>query len=135
MVDNFQLIEDADEQQELLTLIRNCKNKRFVILSRGVPSGWLAPFQFSGLMQIFNARDLLFDRTATGKYFEMLKMELTAVELTAVHKECWGYPPAISFYAQRFKKASLITPQLPIMCEGIYICFLKSRFITVLTCL
>ena len=60
LVDNFQLIEDADEQQELLTLIRNCKNKRFVILSRGVPSGWLAPFQFSGLMQIFNARDLLF---------------------------------------------------------------------------
>lgn len=104
LVDNFQLIEDADEQQELLTLIRNCKNKRFVILSRGVPSGWLAPFQFSGLMQIFNSRDLLFDRTATGKYFEMLKMELTAVELTAVHKECWGYPPAISFYAQRFKK-------------------------------
>lgn len=51
-----ELPEEA--RDDLCQLLRTAVDRRFVLLSRGQLPGWLTPFRFSGLMQVFTAEDL-----------------------------------------------------------------------------
>ena len=46
--------------------IPSSPERRFVLLSRGVPTGCLTAFQYTGLMTVLEADDLLFDADAGG---------------------------------------------------------------------
>ena len=61
LVDDLQLMQE-EEQQRLCELIRKKTERRFVLLSRGVPPGCLLAFGYTGLMTVVDADGLLFDR-------------------------------------------------------------------------
>lgn len=66
LLDQLQNLPE-EEQEPLCELIRRSPNRRFFLLSRGTPPGWLIHFQFSGLMLVLDARALLFDWDTTAQ--------------------------------------------------------------------
>ena len=69
LIDDLQLMQEEAGQQALCELIRSSPERHFVLLSRGVPPGCLTAFQYTGLMTVLEADDLLFDREDICKYF------------------------------------------------------------------
>ena len=61
LIDDLQLMQEEAGQQALCELIRSSPERHFVLLSRGVPPGCLTAFQYTGLMTVLEADDLLFD--------------------------------------------------------------------------
>ena len=61
VIDDLQLMQEEAGQQALCELIRSSPERHFVLLSRGVPPGCLMAFQYTGLMTVLEADDLLFD--------------------------------------------------------------------------
>lgn len=52
LIEDFQRLQEDAEQKALCEWIRNYPEKRFVLLSRGTPPGYLMAFQYAGLMQV-----------------------------------------------------------------------------------
>ena len=61
LIDDLQLMQEEAGQQALCELIRSSPERHFVLLSRGTPPGSLMAFQYTGLMTVLEAGDLLFD--------------------------------------------------------------------------
>ena len=101
LIDQAQSLLGESDQQALCSLIREQSQLRFVLLSRGVVPGWLAPFQFSGLMTVLDAKSLLLDRETAARLFERHGVTLSNLDLTAILKESIGYPLALSILARR----------------------------------
>ena len=66
LIDDLQLMQEEAGQQALCELIRSSPERRFVLLSRGVPPGCLTAFQYTGLMTVLEADGLLFDAGSGG---------------------------------------------------------------------
>ena len=101
IIERFQFLQDLKQQQDLCELMRKSNNKKFIILSRGVVPGWLAPFQLSGLMTVFKARDLLFDIPTIAKIFEKYNVSISKTDISELYKQSYGYPVAISYVVKR----------------------------------
>ena len=84
LIDDFQMFSPESDGQALCELIRSDPAKRFVLLSRGAPPGYLTAFQYSGLMTTLEADDLLFDREDIRKYFSGCGVAVTDSEIGAV---------------------------------------------------
>lgn len=101
VVDNLQLLHEQEIQQELCEFIRSNPEKRFVFLSRGLPPGWLIPFQYSGLMQVFDLDELFFDRDTARGLFKEYGAKLSEAELTEIMRSTLGYPLGLTILARR----------------------------------
>ena len=71
LIDDLQLMQEEAGQQALCELIRSSPERRFVLLSRGVPPGCLTEFQYTGLMTVLEADDLLFDADDVRRMFQL----------------------------------------------------------------
>lgn len=71
-----------------------------MLLSRGTPPGCLAAFQYTGLMTVLYADDLLFDRDDIRKLFDAHEVAVTDNEIGAILKESAGYPLGLVTVAQ-----------------------------------
>ena len=100
LLDDFQLLQEEKDQQALCDLIRANGDKRFVILSRGAAPGWLAAFQYTGLMTVLGPGALLFDREDTRRLFQAWGVSVTETELTGIQKESIGYPLGVAITAR-----------------------------------
>ena len=92
LIDDLQLMQEETGPQALCELIRSSPERRFVLLSRGTPPGCLAAFQYTGLMTVLYADDLLFDRDDIRKLFDAHEVAVTDNEIGAILKESAGYP-------------------------------------------
>lgn len=68
LLDDLQSIQEERDWMALCQLIRSCPDRRFVLLSRGAPPGELVAFQFTGLMTVLHADDLLFGHDEVQHY-------------------------------------------------------------------
>ena len=101
LIDDLQLMqEEAGQQQALCELIRSNPERHFVLLSRGAPPGCLTAFQYTGLMTVLYADDLLFDRDDIRKLFDAHEVAVTDNEIGAILKESAGYPLGLVTVAQ-----------------------------------
>ena len=96
LVDDLQQMQEAEEQQTLCGLIREHPELRFVLLTRGAPPGWLAAFQYAGVMTTVDADDMLFDREEIRRMFQLSGVTVTESELTGVLKNSIGYPLGVA---------------------------------------
>ena len=92
LIDDLQLMQDEAGQQALCELIRSSPERRFILLSRGAPPGCLTAFQYTGLMTLLTADDLLFDRDDIRRLFDACEVAASDSEIGAVLKESIGYP-------------------------------------------
>ena len=94
LIDDLQLMQEEAGQQALCELIRSSPERRFVLLSRGVPPGCLTAFQYTGLMTVLEADDLLFDADDVRRMFQLSGVNVTDSEIDGILKESVGYPLA-----------------------------------------
>ena len=94
LIDDLQLMQEEAGQQALCELIRSSPEHHFVLLSRGVPPGCLMAFQYTGLMTVLEADDLLFDEGDVRRLFQLSGVNVTDSEINGILKESVGYPLA-----------------------------------------
>ena len=94
LIDDLQLMQEEAGQQALCELIRSSPERHFVLLSRGVPPGCLTAFQYTGLMTVLEADDLLFDADDVRRMFQLSGVNVTDSEIDGILKESVGYPLA-----------------------------------------
>ncbi len=112
LVDDLQQMQEEEEQQTLCGLIREHPELRFVLLTRGAPPGWLAAFQYAGVMTTIDADDMLFDREEIRRMFQLSGVTVTESELTGVLKISIGYPLGVAITVRCMEGGKPYTPEL-----------------------
>ena len=112
LLDDFQLMQEESDQQILCELIRSKPAKRFVLLSRGIPPGYLMAFQYAGLMTVLEADDLLFDREDIRKFFAAQEIPLTDSELSGILKASIGHPLGVAITARFMSGGKPFGPEI-----------------------
>lgn len=103
LMDNLQMLKSPEAQQDLCETIREHPETHFVLLSRGAVPGWLMPFRYEPRMQVFEAKDLMFDRETAEKLLNFHGVQTTASELSTIMKASKGYPLALSILCQQLQ--------------------------------
>ena len=112
LIDDLQLMQEEAGQQALCELIRSSTERRFVLLSRGVPPGCLTAFQYTGLMTVLEADDLLFDAGDVRRLFQLSGVNVTDSEINGILKESVGYPLGVAITARCMSPDKPWTPEL-----------------------
>ena len=124
LLDDLQQLQDEGGWQALCELIRNGAERRFLLLSRGVPPGCLMAFQYAGLMTVLSADDLLFDRADVQRLFRAYGAALTDGELAAVLKAAIGHPLGTAIVARSMSGGRPLTPELAAQsCREVFLYF------------
>ena len=112
LIDNAQQMQEESDGQLLCELIRANPAKRFVLLSRGAPPGYLAAFQYAGLMATLEADDLLFDREDVRKFFAGSGVTVTDSEISGILQESIGYPLGVAVTARCMSGGKPFGPEI-----------------------
>ena len=112
LIDDLQLMQEEAGQQALCELIRSSPESRFVLLSRGVPPGCLTAFQYTGLMTVLEADDLLFDADDVRRLLRLYGVEAADSEIDGILKESVGYPLGVAITARCMSPGKPWTPEL-----------------------
>ena len=112
LIDDLQLMQEEVGQQALCELIRSSPERHFVLLSRGVPPGCLTAFQYTGLMTVLEADDLLFDADDVRRLFQLSGAKVTDSEIDGILKESVGYPLGVAITARCMSPGKPWTPEL-----------------------
>ena len=112
LIDDFQMLSPESDGQALCELIRSDPAKRFLLLSRGAPPGYLTAFQYSGLMTTLEADDLLFDREDIRKYFAGCGIPVTDSEIGGILRESVGYPLGVAVTARCMSGGKPFGPEI-----------------------
>ena len=112
LIDDLQLMQEEAGQQALCELIRSSPERHFVLLSRGAPLGCLMAFQYTGLMTVLEADDLLFDADDVRRLFQLSGANVTDNEIDGILKESLGYPLGVAITARCMSPDKPWTPEL-----------------------
>ena len=112
LIDDLQFMQEEAGQQALCELIRSSPERHFVLLSRGVPPGCLTAFQYTGLMTVLEADDLLFDEGDVRRLFQLSGVNVTDSEINGILKESVGYPLGVAITARCMSPDKPWTPEL-----------------------
>lgn len=112
LIDDLQFMQEEAGQQALCELIRSSPERHFVLLSRGVPPGCLTAFQYTGLMTVLEADDLLFDAGDVRRLFQLSGVNVTDSEIDGILKESVGYPLGVAITARCMSPGKPWTPEL-----------------------
>ena len=100
LIDDFQIMQGETNHQALCELIRSNPEKRFVLLSRGAVPSCMMAFQYTGLMTVLTADDLLFDRDDIHRLFDGYGLRAIDGEIDAILQASVGYPLGVVIAAQ-----------------------------------
>ena len=112
LIDDLQLMQEEAGQQALCELIRSSPERHFVLLSRGVPPSCLTAFQYTGLMTVLEADDLLFDADDVRRLLRLYGVEAADSEIDGILKESVGYPLGVAITARCMSPDKPWTPEL-----------------------
>ena len=112
LIDNFQQMQEERDGRALCELIRADPARRFVLLSRGTPPGYLTAFQYTGLMDTLEADDLLFDREDIRKFFAVSGVPVTDGEVSGILRESIGYPLGVAVTARCMSGGKPFGPEI-----------------------
>ena len=112
LLDDLQDMQEEQDWNALCELIRACPERRFVLLSRGTPPGSLMAFQYTGLMTVLEADDLLFDADDVRRLLRLYGVEAADSEIDGILKESVGYPLGVAITARCMSPGKLWTPEL-----------------------
>ena len=112
LIDDLQYLQDEEDRRALCALIRSDPERRYVLLSRGVPPGCLMAFQYAGLMTVLEPDALLFDRDDIRALFEKADVAVTDSELSGILKESIGHPLGVAITARCMSGGKCFSPEI-----------------------
>lgn len=101
LIDDLQALQEDEEWLPLRDLIRDCPDRRFLLLSRGAPNGALMVFQYTGLMTVLGPQALLMDREDVRRLLESWNVPASDADISGICKESIGFPLGVVITAQR----------------------------------
>ena len=112
LLDDLQDMQEEQDWNALCELIRTCPDRRFVLLSRGTPPGCLMAFQYTGLMTVLEADDLLFDGDDVRRLLRLYGVEAADSEIDGIRKESIGYPLGVAITARHLSGGKHFSPEI-----------------------
>ena len=112
LLDDLQDMQEEQDWNALCELIRACPERRFVLLSRGTPPGSLMAFQYTGLMTVLEADDLLFDGDDVRRLLRLYGVEAADSEIDGIRKESIGYPLGVAITARHLSGGKHFSPEI-----------------------
>ena len=112
LLDDLQDMQEEQDWNALCELIRACPERRFVLLSRGTPPGSLMAFQYTGLMTVLEADDLLFDADDVRRLLRLYGVEAADSEIDGILKESIGYPLGVAITARHLSGGKHFSPEI-----------------------
>lgn len=112
LADDLQQMQDEADIEQLCALIRENADRRFVLLSRGVPPGKFMAFQYAGLMTVITSEMLLLDRESVRALFAAQEVPITDSEISIILKESSGHPLSVAITARCMAEGDTISPAL-----------------------
>lgn len=112
LLDDLQDMQDERDWNVLCELIRSDSDRRFVLLSRGAPPGCLMAFQYTGLMTVLEADDLLFDRDNVRCLFQKQEINVSDGDIEEILKKSGGYPLGVVITARCMSGGKHYTSEL-----------------------
>ena len=112
LIDNFQQMREEQDGQTLCELIRADPARRFILISRGTPPGYLTAFQYTGLMTTLEADDLLFDREDIRRFFATSGVPVTDGEISGILRESIGYPLGVAVTVRCMSGGKPFSPEI-----------------------
>ena len=112
LLDDFQLMQEERDVQELCSFIRSNPDRRFVLLSRGAPPGSMMAFQYAGIMTVITMEDLLFGRADIQELYRLGEVPITQGEISAILRESIGYPLGVVITMRRMAEGEPFGPEL-----------------------
>jgi len=112
LLDDLQDMQEEQDWNALCELIRACPERRFVLLSRGTPPGCLMAFQYTGLMTVLEADDLLFDGDDVRRLLRLYGVEAADSEIDGILKESIGYPLGVAITARHLSGGKHFSPEI-----------------------
>lgn len=112
LIDDLQHLQSEEDHRALCALIRSDPERRYVLLSRGVPPGCLMAFQYAGLMTVLDADALLFDRDDIRALFDKAGVAVTDSELSGILKESIGHPLGVAVTVRCMAGGKRFGPEL-----------------------
>ena len=112
LLDALQDMQEEPDWNALCELIRTCPDRRFVLLSRGTPPGCLMAFQYTGLMTVLEADDLLFDGDDVRRLLRLYGVEAADSEIDGILKESIGYPLGVAITARHLSGGKHFSPEI-----------------------
>lgn len=91
LLDDFQILTPRMERR-LQSILRQSRNPRFVLLSRGPLPDWLLSYRQNGELRQFGAEDLALDMVCLVRLAKDYGLDLPAAKLRYVRKETGGHP-------------------------------------------
>ena len=92
VIDDMQNIQTEQQLTALCGLIRGGAGRHFLLLSRGEVPPELTAFQYTGLMDVIEPDDMLFDRGDIARLFKLCVVPVSDTDLAGILKESIGYP-------------------------------------------
>ena len=111
MVDDLQALGEEDWKR-LCLLIREGSDRRFVLLSRGVPDGSLMAFQYAGLMRLLGPKDLLLEREDVRRLLQSYGVTVSESVISGILKQSIGFPLGVVITARILAQGRPFTPEL-----------------------
>lgn len=112
LIDDLQNLQEDEEWLPLRDLIRDCPERRFLLLSRGAPNGTLMAFQYSGLMTVLESKAFLFEREDVRRLLESWEISASDADISGIYKESIGHPLGVVVTAQRMAQGAPFSLEL-----------------------
>ena len=106
LIDDLQNLQEDEEWLPLRDLIRDCPDRRFLLLSRGAPNGTLMAFQYSGLMTVLESKAFLFEREDVRRLLESWEISASDADISGIYKESIGHPLGVVVTARRMAQGA-----------------------------
>ena len=112
LIDDLQNLQEDEQWLPLRDLIRDCPERRFLLLSRGAPNGTLMAFQYSGLMTVLDTKAFFFEREDVRRLLESWEISASDADISGIYKESIGYPLGAVITAQRMAQGAPFSLEL-----------------------
>ena len=112
LIDDLQNLQEDEEWLPLRDLIRDCPDRRFLLLSRGAPNGTLMAFQYSGLMTVLESKAFLFEREDVRRLLESWEISASDADISGIYKESIGHPLGVVVTARRMAQGAPFSLEL-----------------------
>jgi len=112
LIDDLQDVQDEETWKVLYELIRDCPDRRFLLLSRGAPHGNLMVFQYTGLMTVLDTKNFFFDREDIRQLLDSRGIPYTDADLGGILKKSMGFPLGVVITAQKMEQGMPFSSEL-----------------------
>ena len=112
LIDDFQEIQDEQIWRELYNLIRDCPDRRFLLLSRGAPHGSMMAFRYTGLMTVLDMKTFFFDREDILRMMESWEVPYADSDIGEILKKSMGFPLGVAITARKMKQGLAFSPEV-----------------------